>query len=113
MPKYGQDSAHLPGEPVGARQVGAGSLQRCAIPHTGGAGRLATAAAEAGVEVVADGRIVQRQVAGLQRPHQDNAAAGAVVFVTSGEVGGAGGQAEPAVDAGVQRGISPARGGFS
>ena len=51
------------------------------------------------------GGVVGGKLAALEGAHEDDAAARAVGFVASGKVGGAGGEAEAAVDAGVEGGI--------
>jgi len=71
------------------------------IVDAAGAGGLAGAASEAGVEVIEEG--VRRLDAGIDGGfHEIDASAGGFGFVAGEDVGGAGGEAEAAVDAGTE-----------
>ena len=88
-----------------ANELLARRLECRAVAHARRAHRLAAAAAEAGVEVLDQRGVVGGDLAALERAHEHDAAARAVGFVAGGEVGGAGGEAEAAVHAGVERGV--------
>ena len=90
-------------EAVGREEPLARRLESPSVAHPRGAHRLAPPAAETGVEMLHQGRIGWTQLAALERPHQHDAAAGAVGFVSGGEIGGAGRQAESTVHARGQR----------
>ena len=103
-----EDAEHSRGErrkPPGGEELLAGGLDSLAVAHARGAGGLAAEAAEAGVEVLDQRGIVRTELAALERAHEHDPAAGAVRLVAGGEVGRAGGKAEPAVNAGIEGGV--------
>ena len=78
--------------------VVAGAFEQRAVLHAAGTDGFAGAAAEAQIEVM-HGRIAERQASILHGAHEVDAAAGRIVFVAGFEIGRAGRQAQPAVDA--------------
>jgi hypothetical protein len=84
-------------------------LQAAPILDPRGAHRLASSAAETGVEVLHQSGVRGRHLVPRQRAHEQDAPARAVGLVAGGEVGGAGGKAEAAVDAGGE-GVGGAQG---
>jgi hypothetical protein len=70
-----------------------------AVRHTGGTCGLACTAAETAIEMELRVRVVERERAVREALHQDDATARRVVLVREREVGGAGLEAEAAMDA--------------
>jgi hypothetical protein len=111
-----EDSQHrlrVGTEAAFADQLSAGRLEPLSVPDTGRTDRLAAAAAEAGIEVLNQGGVIGADLAPFECAHQHDAAPRAVGLVTGGEVGWAGGKAESAVNAGVERPVAHCRGGLS
>src|SRR3954447_18827724 len=84
-----------------------GLLQSAPILYARRTHRLASAAAQAGIQVLHQRCLARGHFAALQRAHEQNAPARTVGLVAGGEVGGAGGQAKAAVDAGGEGGGPP------
>src|SRR6266852_6108102 len=84
------------------REQRAGRLEAASVGHARRTDGLAPAAAETAIEVQGDARIGGRELAHLERPHQLDAAARAVGFVSGCEEGGAGLKTEATMNAGIQ-----------
>lgn len=80
-------------------EVIAGGFEEVSVGDAAGAGGFAGAAAEAKVEVP-DGGAVWGKAPRGEGTHQVDASARGIVFVAGFEIGGAGGEAEAAMDAG-------------
>jgi hypothetical protein len=76
--EHPEHKSGLGAEAVGLDQAFARRLESLAVAHAGGADRLAPAAAEAGIEMLEQGRVVGREFAAFERAHQHNAAPRAV-----------------------------------
>ncbi len=87
------------GSPLAVDEGLPGGRQSGAVGDTRGTRRLATPAAQAAVEVLAERGVGRRDGAGGQGAHQDDAPARAVILIAGGQIGRAGRQAESAVHA--------------
>src|SRR5207249_11695851 len=103
LPKHAQHRPRLQRKTAGAEELLARGLEPPPIADAGRTDRLAAAAAETGVEMRDGSRVVGPQLAPLERAHEQNPPARTVGLVTGGEIGRTGRQAEPAMDARVER----------
>ncbi len=89
---------------MGVGELSPGLGESLSISYPGGTGGLAAPAAEAGVEVGAQIGVGGGKVPLFEGAHQHDPAAWAVVLVAGREISGTGGEAEPAVNARIERG---------
>ena len=79
------------------KQFRATGFQQLSVLNTGGADRLASPAAKAAINMELERRRIRREFIFLNRAHQVDASARAVVLVASEDVGGTGLEAETAM----------------
>ena len=83
-------------------------LEPASVAHAGGANGLASPAAKTRIEVLDERRLIGLDLSTLEGAHENDPTARAVGLVSSGQVCGAGRQAESAMDTGRERiGHSP------
>ena len=78
-------------------------LEPASVAHAGRANGLASPAAKARIEVLDERRVIGLDLSTLEGAHENDSTARAVGLVSSGQVCGAGRQAESAVDTGRER----------
>src|SRR6185503_10563298 len=89
-------------EPPCCRDPRTRGLESVPVPHARGTYRLAGSAAEAPIEVVGECGVRDLEIAALERPHQLDAAARRIGFISGGEKGGTSLQTEPAMHTRIQ-----------
>lgn len=85
---------------VPTKQLSSTGFQQLSVLNTGGANRLACAAAKAPIDMEFEGGRICGEFIFLNRAHQVDTASRAVVLVTSQDIGGTGFQTETAMHTG-------------